>query len=161
MYVHPEDAHADPLTQQLGTLANRLAQHYQAGNYVAAAFDLGEMHSHVFEHFTHDWCNGIVEWITDALDVCEQAARPAPPHFRVTVDDLPFELGQAEPTCDCLSCNALAGYAVTIEFTGTLEDEHRTSRCCGSHLDMVANAMLENIGSSIRLRNDIDTVAHV
>lgn len=155
MYVPPKDEHADPLTQHLGELANRAATHYQAGNYIAAAFDLGEMQSFALEKFTDAWAAGIVDWLAGALDACERAAHTSCPHFRVTVDELPFDLGQTEPRCDCLRCSALASHAVTVD----LEDAHRTSRCCTDHLEMVANVMLENMGSSIRLQNHIDVAA--
>ncbi len=161
MFVHSDDAHADPLAQHLGMLANRLAENYQDGNYVAAAFDLGEMQSYVFENFTHDWCDGVVDWITDALDICERAARLTPSHFCVIVDELPHHLGRTEPTCDCLSCSVLADYAVTVELAGGLEDSRRTSQSCGEHLEMVANVMLENMGSSMRIRNQIDVAAQI
>lgn len=90
---------------------------------VAAAFDLGEMQGYVFENFTHDWRDGrdgVVDWITDALAIREQAAPPPPSHFRVTVDELPHHLGRTEPDCDCLSCNVLADYAFTVELATLL-----------------------------------------
>jgi len=69
-------------------------------------------------------------------------------HFNLQIDDAPGELGRRRPPCDHPACADQLDYFVRLELNG----EGSKAQACAHHVFEVANQLLAQAKSSVRLQ---------